>query len=324
MQASRYIVGVDVAKAELVTATDREDGHEAVVHAIPNRAEEITQWLSALPQHSIVAMESSGRYHQLLAQLAHAAGQCVFVLNARDVQLYAKAISARGKTDRLDAGVIARYVREHQGHLQRWQPASGVAERLQCLLDRRVLLTQQRVCMRSSLQDLAELAPAAQMLEQAYSEALAHIDAQVQTLLQQEPALQQGAERLQSITGVGVQAAVRLAALFSRIGFANANAVVAYSGLDPRPNDSGTKRGRRHLSKRGPALLRRQLYLVAFAASHSKVYGATYQKLRERLSTTEALVALARKLLRVAWAVWRSGQPFDACKIAGAMACEKT
>ena len=28
--------------------------------------------------------------------------------------------------------------------------------------------------------------------------------------------------------------------------------------------------------------------------------------------------------LAVAWAVWRSGQPFDVCKIAGAMACEKT
>jgi transposase len=146
----------------------------------------------------------------------------------------------------------------------------------------------------------------------------------LQTLLEQEPALQQSAERLQSISGVGVQATVRLTPLFSCIGYVNVNAVVAYSGLDPRPNDSGSKRGRRHLSKRGPALLRRQLYLVAFAASHSKAYGATYQKLRERLSTAEALVALARKLLRVAWAVWRSGQPFDASKIAGAMAYEKT
>ncbi|MBX3614136.1 MAG: transposase [Burkholderiaceae bacterium] len=31
--------------------------------------------------------------------------------------------------------------------------------------------------------------------------------------------------------------------------------VSAYSGLDPRPNDSGTRRGRR-LSKKGPAFLR--------------------------------------------------------------------
>ena len=37
-------------------------------------------------------------------------------------------------------------------------------------------------------------------------------------------------------------------------------ALVAYSGLDPRPHDSGSKRGRRALTKRGPAALRKLLW----------------------------------------------------------------
>ena len=295
--------------------------------AIPNNAESITQWLAQLAPGSTIAMESSGRYHQLLAQMAHAAGMRVFVLNALDVQLYGRAISARGKTDRLDSLVIARYVQEHASHLKAWQPSSPVAQRLQCLLDRRLVLTNQLVCMRQSLRDMPELQDAAQQLEQAYKATLAHIDQLLGELMAQEPTLHQGAQRLQSITGIGLQASARLAAVFTRIPFSSSDAVVAYSGLDPRPCDSGTKKGRRRLSKRGPSPLRRQMYLVAFAASHSKAYGPTYKKLKERFSTTESMVILARKLLRVAWAVWKSGKAFDPSKIApiaADAACAKT
>src|SRR3546814_9633101 len=62
-------------------------------------------------------MESTGRYHQLLANLAAGMGLHVFVLNARDVYFYAKALGARGKTDRVDARVIARYLAEHHDRL---------------------------------------------------------------------------------------------------------------------------------------------------------------------------------------------------------------
>lgn len=55
-------------------------------------------------------MDASGRYHQMLAGLAYAAGLQVFVLNARDVRFCAKALDARAKTDRGDAQAIAGYV----------------------------------------------------------------------------------------------------------------------------------------------------------------------------------------------------------------------
>jgi hypothetical protein len=54
------------------------------------------------------------------------------------------------------------------------------------------------------------------------------------------------------------------------------------------------------------------MYMAAMSASHSKVFGPLYQQLRGRgFKTTEALVILARKLLRVAYAVWRTAQPFE-------------
>ena len=326
MQESSCIAGVDVAKAELVVSVD--EGSTSVQH-ISNHAEAIAAWLRELPARSVVAMESSGPYHQLLAQMAHAAGMHVYVLNARDVHMYAKALSARGKTDRLDALVISRYVREHREHLRPWQPCAGVAELVQRVLERRSELTQQRVSIRQSLRFIEPLHSVADQLEQAFKQALEHIDGLLVALLAQEPKLDAAAQNLQSITGVGMQAGIRLAALFARIPFANANAnananaVVAYSGLDPRPNDSGTKRGRRRLSKRGPAGLRKQLYLVALAACRSKLMKPYYLKLREKFSSTESLVILARKLLRVAWAVWRAGKGFDPELFARENACKK-
>lgn len=105
--------------------------------------------------------------------------------------------------------------------------------------------------------------------------------------------------------------------MLRRLPFRNADALVAYSGLDPKPCDSGTKRGKRRLSKRGPGALRHLMYMVAFAGAHSKALGPLYQAIKARgFAPTQALVILARKLLRVAWAVWRSGQAFDPSRLA--------
>ncbi|MFY7867027.1 IS110 family transposase [Roseateles sp.] len=321
MQASVEVVGVDVAKAELVAARYPA---ERISEVIPNATAAIQKWLQTLPEGCIIAMEATGRFHQLLAQLAHVEGFVVYVLNARDVYFYARAVSARGKTDRLDAGVIARYVAEHRDRLRPWQPAQGVPSQLQELLGRRVMLTHQLVTLRLSLNEVATLGETAHRLEQAYQTAFEEIDRQLEQLVDSEPALKQGVQRLRTITGFGAQAAIRLAALFSRIKFDNANAVVAYSGLDPRPSDSGTHKGTRHLSKRGPALLRRQLYLAAFAACRSKALGHIYTSLRAKgFATTQALTILARKLLRVAWAIWQSGKTFDPSMVGTISACQK-
>ncbi|WP_341888535.1 transposase, partial [Variovorax sp. YR752] len=91
------------------------------------------------------------------------------------------------------------------------------------------------------------------------------------------------------------------------------------------PCDSGQHRGQRRLSKRGPAWLRRQMYLVAFAASHSKALKPLYQSIKTKgFAPTQALVILARKLLRIAWAVWNSEKNFDVRMLGLSPACEKT
>lgn len=312
MQEPTLFIGVDVAKAELVISMSLERRPCSVV----NDAASIVRWLHELPPHACIAMESTGRYHGLLAHLASQAGFKVFVLNARDVFFYAKALGTRAKTDGVDAGVIAHYLAEHHSHLHPWQPASPVQQRLQNLLTRRAQVAVSRSAVNQVLKDVDANDIDASGLQAAFDDFLKAMDDKVQELIASDAQLAAGCQRLRTITGIGPQTSALLATLFSRFDFANADALVAYSGLDPRPNDSGTKRGRRRLSKKGPPLLRRQMYMAGFTASHSKALKPLYQSIRARgFATTEAFVILGRKLLRVAFAVWKGTESFDPARL---------
>jgi transposase len=307
------IVGVDVAKFSLVSVFHGQPG---AVQPLANSGSAIAPWLAQLPAGSIVAMEATGTYHRLLAQMAHAAGMRVYVLNARDVYYYAKALSGRAKTDRLDAAVIARYAAEHHAHLHAWQPAAGVEPQLHDLLQRRACVTRLLVSLRQTLADVAALDGARRQLEDEFARFFEQLDLQLQTLVASNAELGSGIARLRTIAGFGAQSSIALGALLGRISFAHADALVAYSGLDPRPCDSGRHRGQRRLSKRGPAWLRRQMYLVALGASHSKALKPLYESIKARgFAPTQALVILARKLLRVAFAVWNGSASFDALRL---------
>jgi transposase len=197
-----------------------------------------------------------------------------------------------------------------------WLPGDGAHKRIEELLGRRATLVTKRESVRQAFKGDRDLASELKQLDQSFELILAAIDAKVDKLMSADTALATGRKRIASVTGFGPQGSALLAVLFARIPFANTDAVVAYSGLDPRPNDSGKKRGTRKLSKRGPAHVRRQLYLSGFAASHSKVLKPLYQALRAKgFATTEAFVILGRKLLRAAFAVWKTGHPWEPARL---------
>lgn len=309
MQASGQVfVGVDVSKALLSICVH---GSKQRVE-IANEVEPILDWLQGLPAEAVIAVESTGRYHRSLVLQAHASGRRVFVLNAQDIYFYAKGLGARGKTDRKDAQVIARYLAEHRGELRPWAPTASRLDRLEELLRCRAGVSSKRSSLRQLLRDTPELQGSAVALERGFDELLADIVTRMASLVDEDQAFAVRCRQLRTIAGVGPLGSVRLAALFSRIELHSSDAAVAFSGLDPRPHDSGAMRGRRKLSKRGDPQLRRQLYLAAFAAARSKAMGPHYLAIKAKgFKPTQALVILARKLLRVALAVWKSGKDFD-------------
>lgn len=311
-------IGIDVAKAELVVAVAGAPQHDCV---LANTRPQIERWLDHVPLGSRLAVESTGPYHRLFVTLAQARGLTVFVLNARDVHYYARALGQRGKTDRTDAQVISRYLREHHAHLHPFVAGDPVAQEIDLLLQRRERVIVHQDALKRSLRQLDGLKATAPLLDD-FEALLAEIDLRIASLIASEQTLAASTRLLRTIPGIGPLGSALLGCLFRRLAFARADAVVAFSGLDPRPMDSGQKRGRRRLSKRGSPLLRRTLFMAAFSASRSLAFKPFYQALRARgLATTEAFVILARKLLRIAFAVWKTQTAFDLERYVGKTAC---
>jgi hypothetical protein len=92
--------------------------------------------------------------------------------------------------------------------------------------------------------------------------------------------------------------------------------VVCCIGLDPRPDDSGNHRGKRHITQRGDSELRRLLPNAAMAAARTALWRPDYARsLKRGLANTEARFELARRPLRGAWALDRHPQNFDPEKV---------
>jgi len=114
-------------------------------------------------------------------------------------------------------------------------------------------------------------------------------------------------KRCRKIGGVGPLTSAGLAIIYQRGHFRSADAFIAFLGLDVRVRDSGKQRGKRKLTKKGDAELRRLLYNAAMSASRTAAWRPFYQRHLDRgFTRTQALVALARKLARVAFALMKN------------------
>ena len=302
-------IGVDVSKDYLIVAC----AQQSFAHTkLANRRAVLFAWLKQLPAGSRIGMEATGSYHELLARLAHRLGLSVYVLNPKDLRHYAKATGQRAKTDRVDAALVARYVAKEHEHLHLWYPPSAAQRQLQRLMRRRAKLTSTRCTIRATFKDVASLRTHSRALLKGFDALIAKLDAQARELIKADAEREQAFQRLDAIPAVGNAVGVGLLASLERWALPRADAFIAFIGLDPRPEDSGKKSGRRRLSKRGDPELRRLLYVAAMSASRTRVWAPLYQRALARgLSRIEALVVLARHIARTAWSIYTHRTHFD-------------
>ena len=302
------IFGADIAKDEVLVQRHGESAQQR----LPNTPEPLAAWLAQLPPGALLVMEATNTYHELLATLAHAAGVQVVVLNARCSWHYARSLGVRGKTDRVDTETLTDFGATQWQRLHRWEPPTAGNARVAKLLRRRGKLVHAKVALGQSLSTVKELNTLRRQTEQALARMVDRVDLLIIKALNQDEQLASLHRLLQTIVGVGPILAAQLAQALTRMHWSNQDAFVAYTGLDPRPKDSGGRRGRRHLTKHGPPMLRHLLFMGAMSAVKTPLYKPLYRALRDRgLHTTQALVVVARRIARIAFAMFRTGELFD-------------
>jgi transposase len=307
MQAVEITIGVDVAKGWLDVAA----AEDQAVQRVDNTAAAIGGWLRQLSGVVRLAVEPTGSYHELLVEAALAAGHTVYLVEPLRLARYRDAVGQRAKTDEHDALLLRRYLLREGSQLRPWQGVDARAQRVWRLLKRRATVVRAGVQIRQSLGELEDLGLTAEPVFVRLRALLRQIDRQ---LLEQARAAGWSTElqRLQTIPGVGLLTALGLIAAYHRGVFTAADRFVAFLGLDVRVRDSGKYRGRRRLTKKGDAEVRRLLYNAAMTAGRMGWGKEYYQQLRARgMATTAAFVALARKLVRLAFALLRDHSEFD-------------
>lgn len=113
---------------------------------------------------------------------------------------------------------------------------------------------------------------------------------------------------LLSVKGIGE---ITVAGLIGEVGdfrqFHTVSEITKMAGLDLFEISSGAHKGARHISKRGRPLLRKFLYFAAMRCARRRgVMHAVYQSyLRRGIPKVKALIIIARKLLRILFALVR-------------------
>ena len=302
-------IGVDVAKDAVVVACAAQS---FPVHSITNQRASLLAWLKSLPAGSRIGLESTGGYHELLADLAHAQGYTVFLLNPLDTRHYAKAMGNRAKTDRVDAELIARLIAQEHTRLRLYTPPTASQRKLDRLIRRRAKIVRIKSTLKLTMSNLSGFTTELKAVLLKLDALIAGIDAAMSETAACSPQHEDAQQHLQTIVGVGPVVGMALTNSLERIPFRNADAFVAFIGYDPRANDSGHKTGRRRLSKRGPAELRRLLFNAAMSAAKTKVWKPIYEHYRSQgWSTTAALVVIARKIARTAWSIHHYHSTFN-------------
>lgn len=119
---------------------------------------------------------------------------------------------------------------------------------------------------------------------------------------------------LQTIKGVGPRVAEAVVMhLDDPHRFTSAEHVASYAGLVPRQIESGEMSRFGHITRRGPTLLRSMLVESAWVVwRHNPWAQAWVQKISRgsRARRKIAIVALARRLLTILWAMLRDNKPF--------------
>jgi transposase len=311
------ILGIDIAKAKFDVALWRDGKlrHKVLPNTKAGFAA-LSQWLAKQGAARVHAcLEATGTYGEALALYLADAGHVVSRVNPARIQAYARSEGVRTKTDKVDAGVIARFTAAQRP--DPWTPPAPELRALQALVRRLQALTDMRTQEANRLEGNPSRA-----VRDSIETHLAFLDAEIARTkaaiddhIDRHPGLKADRDLLATIPGIGALTAAKfLAEVVDVHAYASARAVAAFAGLTPRQRLSGSSvHGRSVLSKTGNARLRQALYLPAVvAARHNPDVRDLYQRLLAKgKSKMSALGAAMRKLVHICFGVLKHRQPYS-------------
>jgi len=310
-------IGIDIAKRKFDLAW--LSGGKLKTKVFENTDKGHMELLGWLKKHNLttenchLAMEATSQYYEPVALALFDAGYTVSVVNPLQIKAFGESLMRRQKTDRADAELIARFCEVNKP--QPWQAPPPRVRQLQRLLARLEAVQAMHVQEQNRRHDAQGFAleSIGRVIETLDLE-IAYLQDQIRDHIDRHPDLREQDELLQSIPGVGPAVSSYAIAWLRGERFDDVRQAVAFVGLSPRHNQSGSSvHGKTSISKLGHGRLRKILYWPAMSAMR---YNAAAAALTQRITATGknkkvAIVAVMRKLVHWMIGVIKSGKPFD-------------
>ena len=265
----------------------------------------------------IVCFESTGGQEWQLWAVLEAEGIAARQVPPAQVKAFAQSRGTRGKTDRIDAELIARFFafRPEAGR----SLTAGKLRPLRALTTKRAQLVAMRKRLLAQIRAHQKLGTAV-MFEAIDTELKQRIDSLIKELedritraIASDERLSETAGVLRSILGIGPVASTMLMAEMPEIGTITGKQAAALTGLAPVAHDSGTLRGKRATAG-GRRALRHVMFQAALVAAHHNPSLRSFaDRLRKAGKPHKVIItAVARKLVTIANALCKCRQKWTA------------
>lgn len=263
-----------------------------------------------------IVMEATGVYWQACAYGLHVSGSVVSVVNPAQVKRFGQSKLMRGKTDKMDAKLLADYAQKMD--LKVWEPPTETCLELQILVRERESLVSQLTQVKNQYHAHKRRENCPEKVLDLCKQHIEFLKSLIKVLEKDISVLCKETQtdsyfNLKSIPGIGVvTASVFLAETYGLKHFHESKQLTAYTGIAPAPNQSGKSKRKSSISKIGNKRIRTAFYMAALQARKSSVFKDLYDRVLKRSSSIKvALIAVARKLLIIAFTLVKSNQAFD-------------
>ncbi len=313
MHKYNEIYGVDISKDVFDVMNSKGDYSQ-----LSNDEKGFKKFAKKLGKETLVVMEATGYYHYCLAQYLYNEGYLVSVVNPLSVKRFIQMKLSKIKTDKSDAKAICEYAVMNEVPLYTAKDDSQ-AECLQLirLID---IYLKQSTAIKNKLHGEKTLGIPSKVVYRSLNRSLKSVKKEIALLEERLNELvkehqQHQLTLLKSIPGMGVKTALMLIVMtdgFNR--FENAKQLCSYAGITPIIRESGSSvRGRSRISKMGNKKMRNLLFLCSFSAcKYNKGCREIYQRIVSKGKSKKlALIAVSNKLLKQAFAIAKSGLPYD-------------
>jgi transposase len=302
--STEHFVGIDVSKDTLdVCVYPTQDSF-----CVPNSPDGIDELIKRLKpiESQLIVFEATGGYETLAVSSLAAARLPVVVVNARQVRDFAKSIGQLAKTDRIDAGVIARFASAVKPELRPVkdspsQELTGLVTRRRQIVD--MIVAETNRLKASSRRTGRDIQAHIRWLQKR----LKQVDDEIKRDIKNGPLWRTTDQILQSAPGVGPATSATLISCLPELGQLDNKKIACLIGVAPLNRDSGRYKGRRTIWG-GRGQVRAVLYMSTLSAMRSNpVIRQFYQRLREAGKCFKvAIVACMRKLLVILNAMVRN------------------